>query len=302
MQRLYEGAYGLPSGRMLVATPPMARILAPMRRGGGGSAWAGGPPPPRGTPAAGLRGDAEGSAPLPLRLLVYGRLARMKGSETVARAAALIQAGLPPGTPLELHFAGGDWECSLHARPTSQCVLEALERGGEGRNVRSVFLGAVDRAKLANTVPAFHGAVIASEFETFNLAAHELAATGIPLVVSNIPALAAFFSPQNAYVFEPGDEKSLAAAALVLAADLAQGAPRVAALDYEDPLEPYGRVVSAARRGELPSSLADTVMEEAAIDRTQAGCWHEEACSSECKKRWAALSSATPETLRKFFE
>ena len=302
MRRLYEMAYGLPSGRMLVATPPMERILAPMRRGGGGSAWGGGPPPPRGAPATGLRGDTEGTAPAPLRLLIYGRLARMKGSETVARAAALIQAGLPPGTPLELHFAGGDWECSLHAQPTSQCVLEALERGGGGRNVRASFLGAVDRAMLADMVPAFHGAVVASEFETFNLAAHELAATGIPLVVSNIPALAAFFSPDNAYVFEPGDEKSLAAEALALAADLARGAPRVAALDYKDPLEPYGRVVNAARRGELPRLHADTVMEEAAIDRAQAGCWHEEACSSECKKRWAALSSASPETLRMFLE
>ena len=218
----------------------------------------------------------------------------------MARAAALIQAGLPPGTPLELHFAGGDWECSLHAQPTSQCVLEALERGGGGRNVRASFLGAEDRAMLADMVPAFHGAVVASEFETFNLAAHELAATGIPLVVSNIPALAAFFSPGNAYVFEPGDEKSLAAAALALAADIALGAPRVAALEYEDALEPYARVVHAARRGELPASHADTAMEEAGIERAQVGCWPDAACLGECKNRWAALSSATADTLREF--
>ena len=75
MRTVYELAYGLTTERMLIAQPPMASILESVA-----------------VPPDELSGAGFSSAPLggdgsALRLLVYGRVAKMKGAETVARAA-----------------------------------------------------------------------------------------------------------------------------------------------------------------------------------------------------------------------
>ena len=111
---------------MLLASPPMARITAPMRAatriapvlfpdgaGGGGNS-------PRAFGAA-----AE------LRLLVYGRVMRVKGAETVAAAASAIEATLPSGVQLRLIFAGLDWEgvpsaSAAHVKVRSRAFAEQL--------------------------------------------------------------------------------------------------------------------------------------------------------------------------------
>ena len=113
-------------------------------------------------------------------------------------------------------------------------------------------------------------------------------------MVSTIPALSAFFSFENAYVFDPGNETMLASAVISLAVDLAKGKPRVALLEYEDALLPYMQVVNAARNRKLQSSVADTIMEEAAIKRMQTECWEEAECSGKCEKRWTELSLSEP--------
>jgi outer membrane murein-binding lipoprotein Lpp len=116
-----------------------------------------------------------------------------------------------------------------------------------------------------------HGAVIASEFETFGVAAHELALLGVPLVISSIPAFAEFFTPANAYVFQAENATDLAQAGLRLFEHLQVGrrsAVRLARPRYADPVEPYARVLALARSASgIPASRVDTRLVEAGIAR-----------------------------------
>ena len=261
LQAVYAEAYNVAEDRMLLAPPPMTRIIAPLKAGG------------RAAPAflavanagfsAGAGGDTE------LRLLVYGRVMRVKGAEVVAAAAQAIDAALPDGIALRLIFAGLDWDCPLHSRPTSQCVRALLPSGA-----RSTFLGALDLHALKQLLPTVHGAVFASEFETFGMAAHELAATGLSLIVSDIPAFSEYFTQRNAYIFLAGSNASLAAAFGDFFNDLKKGTLRSANLDYAEAAAPYERISAAChQRGGLRATKADLRLLEVAIARFEEECW-----------------------------
>ena len=249
LQTLYAQAYGVGASLMLLAPPPMTRVTAHLRTSA------------RGTPAL-----APGSE---LHLLVYGRVMRVKGAETVAAAADAIRAALPPGISLHLSFAGLDWDCPLHKRPTSQCVREILPRG-----LRATFLGQLGPDELSKLLPHVHGAVFASEFETFGMAAHELAAARLPLVVSDIAAFSEFFGEHNAYVFRSGEPVALASAVSALVSDLRRDSPRIARLSYANAVTPYERVAFAVRqRGGFGAPTSDLMLLEAAIARKEEECW-----------------------------
>jgi hypothetical protein len=277
MRAVYELAYGLTSERMLVAQPPMVSILesvavATGEQSGGGFS------------SAPLAGDGS-----PFRLLVYGRVAKMKGAETVARAAPLLAALLPPSRKLHLIFAGLDWPHPTQRVPTSEVVRALLPPDFAGV---VEFLGPVERgAALVELCRTVHGAVIASEFETFGLAAHELALLGVPLVISNIPAYAEFFTPANSYVFQAENATDLSLAGMALFEHLVEGrrsAVRLAHPKYVDPVEPYVRILDMVRgssgaEGGIPASTVDTRLVEAGIARLEPQCWP----SSGCRGQWA---------------
>ena len=277
MARVYTQAYGLiDSGRILIAPPPVENILYPIRAGTKSS--------PASSTAPSISGEfstvsslLRGEVPVQyLKLLVYGRIAHIKGAETVAAAAAAIRDGLPPHLGLQLFFVGGAQECSVHGRSTLECVRDLLPRGVEG-----VFEPSISREELPSIAAKYHGGIIASNFETFGLAAHELAATGLPLVISDIPAFAEFFSDRNSYVFRAGDVDSLAAAVLSLSEDIFQNKARVAALKYSDPLAPYTRLIALARNGAfLLPPLLDTRILEVAIDKAESICWPSFSCKN----------------------
>ena len=220
-----------------------------------------------------LRGEAPAQQ---LKLLIYGRITHIKGAETVAAAAVAIRGGLPSHLGLQLFFVGGAQECSVHRRSTSDCVRDLLPR-----DVEVFFEPSISREELPSLAAKFHGGIIASNFETFGLAAHELAATGLPLVISDISAFAEFFTERNSYVFRSGDVDSLAAAVLNLAEDVFQNKARVAALKYSDPLVPYMRSIALARNGAfiLPP-LVDTRILEVAIEVAESSCWPSPQCKS----------------------
>jgi glycosyltransferase involved in cell wall biosynthesis len=156
---------------------------------------------PKGGSNKGLRrGSPSGNSDkrASFRLLIYGRVAKMKGAETVAYSAAMIQSLLPPSLKLHLIFAGIDWLHPKHRKPTSDTVRNITLKGFNGT---IEFLGDVPRSFLQELSDTVHGGVLASEFETFGLAAHELAALGVPLIVSNIPDffLPVFLQPMHFY-------------------------------------------------------------------------------------------------------
>ena len=282
MLRIYADAYGLDEGRMLLAPPPMELILADIRSPAAIGLGTSSGQKLRGTLSTSLT-TLGGDTSSQFRLLIYGRVARMKGAETIAAAAATIQAGLPKGISLHLSFVGLDWECPVHEKLTSLCVREILPH-----EISVSFDPPVERTALHKLASTMHGAIVASEFETYGLAAHELAATGLPLIIADIPAFSEFFTESNAYVFYAGNSASLALAAIALARDIILGKERVANIQYSDAIEPYLRVQDAmqidrlnrspststlsASRG-LASPQVDMRIIESAIANMEGPCW-----------------------------
>jgi len=279
MKATYELAYGLTSERMLLAPPPVDSILADLKQ----LVKTG---PHVGSSSAPLGG--EGSD---FRLLVYGRVARMKGAETVALAIPALQALLPASAKVRLLFAGIDWPHPTENIPFSKVVQRLLP---EGLASAAEFLGPIERGvalqELCRTV---HGAIIASEFETYGLAAHELAVLGVPLVISDIPAFSEFFTPSNSYTFQAGNSTDLSLAAMRLYGDLLEGkrsAIRLARLKYADPLEPYERVLRRLRSTGIPPSTLDVRLTEAGIKRLETKCWSSPGCFEQWARPVAELS------------
>lgn len=187
--------------------------------------------------------------------LVLGKFQRVKNPEVVAEALAIARDHLRKGggeggggiTP-QLHavFVGGDAYCEEHGRHVSQCIPGAVtHEHRRAIHVASPLRKECIPAAVRRLAPA--AAVLASEFETFNLVAHELAMLRVPLVVSDVVGFAAFFNATNSYVFRSGSAAALSEALLAAAAAKASGRPRLAdGLQYADALEPYRRLLQQA--------------------------------------------------------
>lgn len=258
--RMYVRAHSLWPASVLVAPPPMARLLAPAQGGPGGTAEDGGAPLPASDEDVELPDDSAGGAqqpgggsaraPPPL-ILVLGKLQGAKGTETVARALGLLFAELDDRGPrVRVMFVGADAGCEVHGRPMGDCVRGHVS--GEFSEAVTV-VDPVPHAQL----PAFLrrlrasrglvGAVVASTYDTFNLAAHELARAGVPLVLSDIPAFADHWpGTDSAFRFAHDDPESLMQALLALLTDEGKRTRlRLRTqLEYGDPVEPYNRLVA----------------------------------------------------------
>jgi glycosyltransferase involved in cell wall biosynthesis len=301
MQDVYEKAYGLTSERMLVAPPPMGKILISVLAKDSISGALlnsdtyrvkslaflnnGGKSVDKFSLKEGhflksFRGlSDEMSHHTPFQLLIYGRVAKMKGAETVAYSASIIQSLLPPSVRLHLIFAGLDWMHPKHRKPTSNTIRNIIPKDFIGTYE---FLGEVPRSHLKELCETVHGGIFASEFETFGLAAHELAALSVPLIVSNIPAYAEFFPPSSAYVFETGNATSLAQASLRLLWDLKEGKPKLPFLKYGDPISPYIRIAEmlhSYQGKKFPYSSSYTRLTEVSLARLEEKCWPSMNCS-----------------------
>jgi glycosyltransferase involved in cell wall biosynthesis len=176
----------------------------------------------------------------PDELLVFGKLQRVKGTENVAAAVArLFEAR--PDLDFVVRFVGLDMPCEVHHQRMSQCVMDAIP---SQYRERVSIATAIPRAQLASYLASIRGlraAIIASEFETFNMAAHELAYLRVPLIISNIPAFREFFTPRNAFVFAAGNVTSLTGAIADALSDTvkARRLRSQARIQYGDVVEPY---------------------------------------------------------------
>jgi glycosyltransferase involved in cell wall biosynthesis len=235
MAAYYARAYRLPARQVLLAPPPMARILAPFAA-------------VRAGPAAAA---AAVELPQPPLFLVLGKLQRVKGTETVAAALALLHARRPEAD-FRAEFIGGDAHCTVHQQRTSACVAAALPpalrprvtlAGEKPRSALPALLAdAIARGAVA--------AVAASSFETFCMAAHEAAAAGLPLIAADIPALSdAALAPLAVARFRSGNasdlarqlERALDAHAAAAAVATARGALPPAYDRHGGPLDVYAR-------------------------------------------------------------
>jgi glycosyltransferase involved in cell wall biosynthesis len=181
----------------------------------------------------------------------------VKGPETVAAGfAKLLDSAVAAHLEVHLVVVGGSSFCHIHNREMSSCMEAALPHGK--RHLLHIH-PAVPRGCIPAIVSKLQPGVsiFASEFETFNLAAHEIASMGIPLIVNDIATYAEFFSNDNAYVFRRGNATDLGARLIEVAKALTQGRPllRTIGMAYADAIKPYEDIFMRPQIPRIPSSI-----------------------------------------------
>lgn len=132
-----------------------------------------------------------------------------KNYDTIAEAYAL----LPPDVP-NLKIAGAPLDAGATERLHATIARHAL-------GARIELLGAVPFESLP---PLYRGAralIFASSLESFGLSVIEAMATGVPVIVSDIPVFREICGPTAALYFPPRNPTALAAAILQLDRDAA---------------------------------------------------------------------------------
>ena len=134
----------------------------------------------------------------PYRLLYYGKLQHLKGTDTFIRAAVVLCE--TTDLPLQFEVVGQD---ELSPWGTGS-YREELERLIPSRwRDRFHFHGSIHPDQLEQLALGCTLAVVPSRVETFCLAAHELHWIGIPLVLNDLPAFRAYFTDgRNCRLFD----------------------------------------------------------------------------------------------------
>ncbi len=220
-------------------------------------------------PAAPPLAGRAASANAPLRVCAFGHLHPLKGVEVLLDA----QAALPDPALVELHVWGAsptpEMDAALRARAGSRAV---------------VWHGAYGPADLSGA-PIDVVVLPTLCAESWSLALDEAAALGVPILATDLGALADRATPRMA-LFPRGDARALAAHLQRLAPDPAARAamsrapgPASSSLSrHVDALaEHYARLTRRPRAARAPSAAAQAARlaeQEAAFARREAA-WHE---------------------------
>jgi len=145
-------------------------------------------------------------------ILVYGKLARVKGPDIAAKAIVRVMRELSSSWSGSVVFAGDDVPCDIEpAIKMSTCIL--LSDVPPDFRHRFRFVGRVRRGALGSFAEEQRIAfvILPSRYETFCLAAHDAANFGLPVVLPRLPAYEGFFHDrQNALMFDGGSADDLA--------------------------------------------------------------------------------------------
>ncbi len=178
----YANRYGIDRGKLVVSPPPMALLLDGFERR------------PR--------------MPDPLHFLFYGKLQEVKGCDILAEAAvSLIRS--EPERGWRFTFVGRDTFCTAHQRMVSVCLGEIIPADCVNR---FELIGQIPREALAEISATVAAAVVPSRSESFCLAAHELRALGLPLIVPDRAPFLEYFRPETGCLNFDGSAGSLAIA------------------------------------------------------------------------------------------
>ncbi|WP_163801854.1 glycosyltransferase family 4 protein [Mycolicibacterium sediminis] len=199
----------------------------------------------------------------PPRLLYLGRLEYEKGVHEAIAALPRIRR-THPGTTLTIAGDGTqeDW---------------LVEQARKHRVVKAVsFVGKVDHRQLVTLLHGTDAAVLPSHYEPFGIVALEAAATGAPLVVSDVGGLGeAVIDGQTGLSFPPRDVAALASAVRAVLDDPAAAQRRAVAarerltsdFEWHTVAAETAQVYEAAKRREREPHRRRPIVEHALPDR-----------------------------------
>jgi glycogen synthase len=198
------------------------------------------------------------------RLLYLGRLEYEKGIHDAIAAMPRIRRTHPGAT---LTIAGdGTQQDFLIEQARKHKVLKAIE-----------FVGRVDHQQLVALLHDTDAAVLPSHYEPFGIVALEAAATGAPLVTSNVGGLGeAVINGQTGVSFPPRDIAALAAAVRAVLDDPAAAQRRAVAararltsdFDWHTVAAETAQAYLAAKRGEREPHRRRMIVEQALPGRS----------------------------------
>jgi glycogen(starch) synthase len=201
--------------------------------------------------------------PGPARLLYLGRLEYEKGVHDAIAALPRIRR-THPGTTLTIAGDG-----------TQQNWL--LEQARKHKVLRAItFVGRVGHDRLVTLLHDCDAAVLPSHYEPFGIVALEAAATGAPLVTSNVGGLGeAVIDGETGMSFPPRDIGALAAAVRAVLDDPAAAQAHALAarerltsdFDWRTVADATAQVYLAAKRREREPHRRRTIVEHALPDR-----------------------------------
>jgi len=199
----------------------------------------------------------------PARLLYLGRLEYEKGVHDAIAALPRIRR-THPGTTLTVAGDGTQQEWLLE-QARKHKVLKAVD-----------FVGRVDHEQLVALLHDCDAAVLPSHYEPFGIVALEAAATGAPLVTSNVGGLGeAVLDGQTGRSFPPRDVAALAAAVRAVLDDPAAAQRHAVAarerldstFDWHTVATETAQVYLAAKRREREPHRRTVIVEHALPDR-----------------------------------
>jgi glycogen synthase len=199
----------------------------------------------------------------PAQLLYLGRLEHEKGIHDAIAALPRIRR-THPGTTLTIAGTGTQQQW-LGEQARKHKVLKA-----------TTFVGHLDHDQLVRLLHTADAAVLPSHYEPFGIVALEAAATGIPLVTSNVGGLGeAVINGRTGVSYPPRDIAGLAAAVRVVLDDPA-AAQRMAVaardrltsdFDWHTVATETAQVYLAAKRREREPHRRRVIVEHALPDR-----------------------------------
>ena len=222
----------------------------------------------------------------PAQLLYLGRLEYEKGVHDAIAALPRIRR-THPGTTLTI-AGDGTQQQWLVEQARKHKVLKA-----------TAFVGRVDHEDLVRLLHTADAAVLPSHYEPFGIVALEAAATGTPLVTSNVGGLGeAVINGQTGVSFAPRDVAGLAAAVRAVLDDPAAAQRRAVAarerltsdFDWHTVAEETAQVYLAAKRARARTPAASADHRAGAARAQLAHCAGDRDMSFEAKRfRHAAV-------------
>jgi glycogen(starch) synthase len=199
----------------------------------------------------------------PAKLLYVGRLEYEKGIHDAIAAMPRIRR-THPGTTLII-AGDGTQQDFLVEQARKHKVLKAID-----------FAGRLNHEHLVAYLHDTDAAVLPSHYEPFGIVALEAAATGAPLVTSNVGGLGeAVLNGETGVSFPPHDVAALAAAVRVVLDDPAGAQSRAVAararltsdFDWDTVADETAQVYLAAKRRVREPHRRRTIVEHALPDR-----------------------------------